>query len=124
MVQLCFATIFTLALRGLGRHTKRGGSFLVAAISGGAVFPPMTGAVATHTGNFHTAMAIPVAGYVMAWVFPIYVNLYKKDSMDKHRETDLNIDHAHQVQPKEYAEQQLDPVNADGKYAVQHIESA
>lgn len=31
----CFATIFTLALRGLGRHTKRGGSFLVAAISGG-----------------------------------------------------------------------------------------
>ena len=33
----CFATIFTLALRGLGRHTKRGGSFLVAAISGGAV---------------------------------------------------------------------------------------
>jgi MFS transporter, FHS family, L-fucose permease len=32
----CFATIFTLALRGLGRHTKRGGSFMVAAISGGA----------------------------------------------------------------------------------------
>jgi len=31
----CFATIFTMALRGLGRHTKRGGSFLVSAISGG-----------------------------------------------------------------------------------------
>lgn len=43
--QLCFATIFTLALRGLGRHTKRGGSMLVAAISGGCVFPPMMGAV-------------------------------------------------------------------------------
>jgi MFS transporter, FHS family, L-fucose permease len=40
----CFATIFTLGLRGLGRHTKRGGSFLVAAISGGMVFPPMMGA--------------------------------------------------------------------------------
>jgi FHS family L-fucose permease-like MFS transporter len=40
----CFATIFTLSLRGLGRHTKRGGSFLVAAISGGAAFPPMMGA--------------------------------------------------------------------------------
>lgn len=40
----CFATIFTLGLRGLGRHTKRGGSWLVAAISGGMVFPPMTGA--------------------------------------------------------------------------------
>ena len=34
----CFATIFTLALRGLGRHTKRGGSFLVSAISGGGKF--------------------------------------------------------------------------------------
>lgn len=33
----CFATIFTLSLRGLGRHTKRGGSFLVSAISGGMV---------------------------------------------------------------------------------------
>lgn len=63
--QCCFATIFTLALRGLGRHTKRGGSLLVgfllvsrnlqrqkdtnqrqvAAISGGMVFPPMMGAV-------------------------------------------------------------------------------
>lgn len=40
----CFATIFTLGLRGLGRHTKRGGSFLVAGISGGMVFPPMMGA--------------------------------------------------------------------------------
>ena len=38
----CFATIFTLALRGLGRHTKRGGSVMVAAISGGATIPPMT----------------------------------------------------------------------------------
>ena len=40
----CFATIFTLGLRGLGRHTKRGGSFLVSGISGGMVFPPMMGA--------------------------------------------------------------------------------
>lgn len=43
--QCCFATIFSLALRGLGRHTKRGGSLLVAAISGGMVFPPMMGAI-------------------------------------------------------------------------------
>ncbi|KAF7157004.1 hypothetical protein CNMCM6106_001783 [Aspergillus hiratsukae] len=68
---VCFATIFTLALRGLGNHTKRGGSMLVAAISGGAAIPPMTGAVATKTGNFHTAMAIPTAFYVLAWVPPV-----------------------------------------------------
>jgi fucose permease len=42
---LLFATIFSLALRGLARHTKRSGSLLVAAISGGSVFPPMMGAI-------------------------------------------------------------------------------
>lgn len=63
----CFATIFTLGLRGLGRHTKRGGSFLVAAISGGMVFPAMTGAVVDRSGA-HTAMTIPMMGYVLAWV--------------------------------------------------------
>lgn len=54
-----FAIIFTLALRGLGRHTKRGGSFLVAAISGGAVVPQMMGAVVTHK-NAHFAMIVPL----------------------------------------------------------------
>ncbi len=63
----CFATIFTLGLRGLGRHTKVGGSLLVAAISGGMVFPPMTGAV-IDARDAHTAMAIPMMGYILAWV--------------------------------------------------------
>jgi FHS family L-fucose permease-like MFS transporter len=33
-----FPTIFTLSIRGLGRHTKRGSSWIVAAVSGGALF--------------------------------------------------------------------------------------
>jgi FHS family L-fucose permease-like MFS transporter len=90
-VKACFATIFTLALRGLGIHTKRGGSMLVAAISGGAAIPPMTGAVATRTGNFHTAMAIPTAFFVLAWVFPVYANFVSKDLLDGHRKSDLNV---------------------------------
>lgn len=61
----CFATIFTLGLRGLGRHTKIGGSLLVAAISGGMVFPPMMGAV-VDARDAHTAMAIPMMGYILA----------------------------------------------------------
>ena len=46
----CSVTIFTLGLRGLRRHcglrphTKKGGSFLVADISGGVVFLPIMGA--------------------------------------------------------------------------------
>jgi FHS family L-fucose permease-like MFS transporter len=93
----CFATIFTLGLRGLGRYTKLGGSFIVAAISGGAVFPPMTGAVATHLQNigskkpFHMAMLIPMAGFICAWVYPLYVNFFNKETMDIHRATDVGI---------------------------------
>ncbi|KAK4111641.1 glucose galactose transporter [Canariomyces notabilis] len=86
----CFATIFTLGLRGLGRHTKRGGSLLVAAISGGMVFPPMTGAVLDRR-NAHVAMAIPMMGYILAWIYPLYVNVWKKDVMDTHRETKVGI---------------------------------
>ena len=90
-IQACFATIFTLALRGLGRHTKRGGSLLVAAISGGAAVPPMAGAVATRTGSFHTAMAIPTAFFVLGWVFPVYANVWNSAVLDGHRDTDLNV---------------------------------
>lgn len=93
----CFATIFTLGLRGLGRHTKLGGSLIVAAISGGAVFPPMTGAVATHLQKrgskkaFHMAMLIPMAGFICAWVYPLYVNFFNKEIMDIRRTTDVGI---------------------------------
>ena len=45
-------TILTLSIRGLGKHTKRGGSFVVAATSGGAFFPAMTG-LAADRWNFH-----------------------------------------------------------------------
>jgi len=70
----CFATIFTLGLHGLGRHTKRGGSLLVSGVSGGMVFPPMMGAVVT-ARSAHVVMAIPMMGYALAYVFPIYVNI-------------------------------------------------
>jgi len=93
----CFATIFTLGLRGLGRHTKIGGSLIVAAISGGAAFPPMTGAVATHLQKqgskkpFHMAMLIPMMGFICAWVYPLYVNFFNKETMDIHRATEVGI---------------------------------
>ncbi|KAJ5736252.1 uncharacterized protein N7483_001377 [Penicillium malachiteum] len=87
---LCFATIFSLSLRGLGQHTKLGGSLLVAAISGGMVFPPMMGAIVTNV-SAHTSMVIPMMGYILALSFPIYVNLYKRDVMDLHRDTEVNV---------------------------------
>ena len=128
----CFATIFTLGLRGLGRHTKIGGSLIVAAISGGAVFPPMTGAVATHLKNrkskkpFHTAMLIPMAGFVCAWVYPVYVNLYKKDTMDLHRDTNVGMTEgpSEKELALERGESRREAEAEEGKAQVSTIEEA
>ncbi|KAK8200317.1 glucose/galactose transporter [Phyllosticta capitalensis] len=117
---ICFATIFTLGLRGLGRHTKRGGSCLVAAISGGAAVPPICGAVATKTGSFHTAMAVPTAFYVGALIFPIYVNFFNAENADSHRETDVNI---HKVD-EDGEKGSVKEIELDGKGPVERVERA
>jgi FHS family L-fucose permease-like MFS transporter len=117
----CFATIYTLGLRGLGRHTKRGGSMLVAAISGGAAIPPATGALATSTGNFHTAMAIPTAFYVAALAFPIYANTINRKVLDGHRMTDLNVAPAHNA-AKTVEEARGDSVAEDKGANTIHID--
>jgi FHS family L-fucose permease-like MFS transporter len=85
-----FPTIFTLSLRGLGRHTKRGASFLVASVSGGAVFPVMLGAVAD-AKNTRIAMCVPLAGFVIAYSFPVYLNLCKAKELDAFNEVKTGI---------------------------------
>jgi FHS family L-fucose permease-like MFS transporter len=78
-----FPLIFTLSLRGLGRHSKRGASFIVAAVSGGALFPPVLGAVADALGgNTQKAFFIPLIGFLIAATFPIYLNVFKAKSLD------------------------------------------
>jgi FHS family L-fucose permease-like MFS transporter len=81
-----FPTIFTLSLRGLGRHTKRGASFLVSSVSGGAVVPAILGNVADKVGT-RIAMVIPLVFFTIAWSFPIYLNLYKGKELDAYRDT-------------------------------------
>lgn len=36
-------------------------------------------------------MAISMMGHILALIFPIYVNIYKKDTMDLHRNTGINV---------------------------------
>lgn len=45
-----FANIFAIAMRGLGAHTKTGAALMAAAISGGAVFPPIQWGVSNGHG--------------------------------------------------------------------------
>lgn len=80
-----FPTIFTLSIRGLGRHTKRGSSWIVASVSGGAFFPALTGLVADHKG-YHIAMCV---GFFVAFAFPIYLNTVCAKELDGFRETKI-----------------------------------
>jgi MFS transporter, FHS family, L-fucose permease len=63
-----FPTIFTTSLRGLGAHTKSGSSFLVMAIVGGAVIPPLMGLV-SDASSINTAMLIPALCFVVVTLF-------------------------------------------------------
>lgn len=36
-------------------------------------------------------MAIPVMGYILALIFPIYGNIYKQGTMILHRNTEINV---------------------------------
>ncbi|OKL40331.1 sugar MFS transporter [Pontibacter flavimaris] len=61
---IMFPTIFTLAIKGLGVHTSQASSLLVMAIVGGAIVPPLQGAVADITGNLQISFLVPLVCYL------------------------------------------------------------
>ncbi|MCM2293711.1 L-fucose:H+ symporter permease [Allorhizobium sp. BGMRC 0089] len=60
---IMFPTIFSLALKGLGRHTSQGSGILCLAIVGGALLPLLQGALADHFG-IHLAFLMPIVCYL------------------------------------------------------------
>jgi FHS family L-fucose permease-like MFS transporter len=68
-LSIMFPTIFALGLKGLGPNTKLAGSFLVMAIVGGAVFPPILGLIAKTTGSLATGYIVPLAGFVVVALY-------------------------------------------------------
>ncbi|KAF7948916.1 hypothetical protein EAE96_008097 [Botrytis aclada] len=88
-----FPTIFTLAIRGLGRHTKRGSSWIVAAVSGGALFPALTGLLADKKG-YHISMTVPLIGFFVAFAFPIYLNTVCAKELDGFSATKIGYEGA------------------------------
>jgi len=62
-----FPTIFALGVKHLGIHTKRGASFIIMAIVGGALIPPLMGLMADRTSTALSYL-IPAACFaVVAW---------------------------------------------------------
>ncbi len=63
-MSLMFPTIFALGIKELGPNTKLGGSMIIMAIVGGAVFTPMMGLVFDHTRSMALAMLVPLGCYL------------------------------------------------------------
>lgn len=63
-----YPTIFTLGTANLGRHTRRGAGILVMGVSGGAIFPPIQGAVAD-AANTRISYVVPLCGFVVVLAY-------------------------------------------------------
>lgn len=61
---IMFPTIFALALKGVGQHTKRASSFLIMSIVGGAVAPVLMGLIADHA-SMAMAFIVPLCCFVV-----------------------------------------------------------
>jgi len=62
-MSLMFPTIFALGVKGLGANTKLGGSFIIMAIVGGAVWTPVMGLISDKTSSLALAMIVPLIAY-------------------------------------------------------------
>lgn len=72
---IMFPTIFALAIRGLGEHTKTASSLLIMTIVGGAIAPLLMGVIADFTGAMATAFVIPLICFV---VISCYAAAYRR----------------------------------------------
>lgn len=66
-----YPTIFTLGTSNLGRHTRRGAGILVMGVSGGAVFPPIQGAIADAAGT-RISYIVPTVGFIVVLSYAAY----------------------------------------------------
>lgn len=69
---IMFPTIFALAIRGVGEHTKRASSYLIMSIVGGAVAPLIMGYIAD-TVNTATGFIVPLSCFAIITVFALYL---------------------------------------------------
>ncbi|KAF4624045.1 hypothetical protein G7Y89_g14129 [Cudoniella acicularis] len=66
-----YPTIFALGTANLGRHTRRGAGILVMGVSGGAVFPPIQGAIADSAGT-RISYVVSLVGFVYVLGYVIF----------------------------------------------------
>jgi MFS transporter, FHS family, L-fucose permease len=65
-----FPCLFVVSTTKLGVHTRRASSLLISAVGGGAVFPPIQGAIADRHGTrISMAVCIPCFLYISGFGF-------------------------------------------------------
>jgi FHS family L-fucose permease-like MFS transporter len=72
MNSIMFPTIFTLASEGLGPRAADGSGVICVAIVGGAVIPPLTGALADASGSLAFALILPALCYATIGGFGLF----------------------------------------------------
>jgi len=60
---IMWSNIFTLTIKDLGKYTSQASSLLVMMILGGALIPPLQGAVADAIG-IHYSFFVPILSYI------------------------------------------------------------
>lgn len=70
-MSMMFPTIFALGIKGLGAQTKRGASFIIMAIVGGAIVPWFMGQLADVAG-IETAFWIPAFCFLVVALYGVY----------------------------------------------------
>ncbi|GAA5975987.1 hypothetical protein JCM11641_002860 [Rhodosporidiobolus odoratus] len=74
---IIYPTVFTLATSNLGKLSKRGAGLLCMGVAGGAVFPPIQGAVADSTKT-ETSYFIPMAGFAVIIAYGLGMHIYQR----------------------------------------------
>ena len=70
-MSIMFPTIFALGVEGIGSDTKSASSFIVMAIVGGAVIPPVLGVVSDMTENLQLAYFVVLICFVVVALFAV-----------------------------------------------------
>lgn len=70
---IMFPTIFALAIRGVGRHTKQASSYLIMSIVGGAVAPLLMGWIADSTGDMRPSFIVPLICFAVITAFAVWM---------------------------------------------------
>ncbi len=66
-MSMMFPTIFALGVRGLGEHTKKGSSYIVMGVGGGAVFPILMGLIGE--SNMALGFILPLLAFLYIMYF-------------------------------------------------------